>query len=393
MSNPFIATLQNKIFVKEKPGIFKKLQINWWLNHGDEKKVVQNLLQYLKKEAINQAQYLNEAHQLIDYGVFQETRDYLTEAVNYCHNVQDRARAYYLLARCAYGIGAVKEALSYLDCALENQPNCSDFWNLQADCLLELGFWEEAVASLNKSLRSSPGDAETIYRLGSIYVFHQEYGEALNCFSGCCKLKPYNSDYWEMKAEMLIKLDQIHSAAECLRKAIRFNAHLHLSTRLAYCYAKTGEIKKAKKLLLNVLKQQPDDFDALCNLAGIYHKLSNDEQAYKLLKKAYNINCNDYLLLNNLGYICFKLGRTRKALEYYHKALKINSSDTIVLYNLSVCLYHKGLWEEARTTLEKLLATDNYSTEAWALLGNVYEQLSKHTLAADCFNKSLGLAQ
>jgi len=392
MANPFNAVLQNKIPQQAKPSILRRIQMNWWMNQRDEKKVIENLLLFMNKDLLPQVFYLAEAKQLIDYNVFEEPRDYLLEAARHYQESQQLGQIFFLLARCYHGLGLLDEALYYLKDALEYQPNASSYWNLQADCFLELGLWEDAVASLNKSLRSSPDDAETIYRLGSIYLFHGEYGEALNCFSGCCKLKPFNPDYWEMKAEMLIKLNQTMPACECYRRAIRYNGQIHLYSRLAYCYAQTGEIKKARKLLLKVLKNEPDNYDALCNLAGIYHKMNRPEQAYKLLKNAYAINCNDPLLLNNLGYICFTMGRSRKAIEHYHEALKINPADRIVLYNLGVCLYEKGLWEEARATLEKLVSEHRNNPEAWALLGNVYEQLSKHKIAVDCFNKSLGLA-
>ncbi|NLI93663.1 MAG: tetratricopeptide repeat protein [Peptococcaceae bacterium] len=393
MINPFIATLHNKIVYRDKINIFRRFQLNWWLNQGDEKKVIENLLRILDKDTLPQDLLLAETQKLINYNVFVETQDYLLEALKYSHNPATLAQIYYLLARCNHGLGSLEEALSYLDLAVELQPNHNDYWNLKADCYLELGEWGTAVDSLNKSLRSSPGDAETIYRLGSIYLFHGEYGEALNCFSGCCKLNPFNPVYWEMQAEMLLHLDQIEAACQSFRKAIRFNGELHLSNRLAYCYAKSGQLKKAKKLLLTVLKNQPDDYEALCNLASIYHNLNKDEQAYKLFKKAYTVNCNDPILLNNLGYICYKLGRARKAMEYYQEALKIKPDDSTILYNLGVCQSEKGLLEEARNTLENLTTNDKNNFDAWALLGNVYEKLSKHPLAVDCFNKSLGLVR
>jgi hypothetical protein len=80
--------------------------------------------------------------------------------------------------------------------------------------------------------------------IGSIICFNGEYGEALNCFSGCCKLKPFNPDYWEMKAEFADQLNQTMPACECLPEGIRYNGQIHLYSPLAYCYAQTGEIKK-----------------------------------------------------------------------------------------------------------------------------------------------------
>lgn len=392
VDNPFIAAFQNTVIFKDKTYIFKKLQQNWLLRRGDERIVVKYILELLNRDTIAQNLHLEAVAKLIDYNVYNEAKDYLEEASIHYQDTEKHGQIHFLLARCYHGLGLLDKAVKHLENALESYPNNNDIWNLYADCSLELGEWQVAVNCLNKSLRSSPRDVATIYRLGNIYLFYGEYDEALNCFSGCCKLKPFDSHYWEMKAEMLVKLNQIYAASECFNKAIKYGGNYHIFSRLAYCYAKTGYIKKSGKLLLKLLKIEPDNYDALCNLAGIYHKQSKNEQAYKLLKKAYLINTNDSLLLNNLGYICFKLGRSRKAVEYYNRALKINPSDKIVLYNLSICLAEKGIWEDARITLENLILIDNNNTSAWILLGNIYEQLSNHKLAIDCFNKSLGLA-
>jgi len=391
MANPFILTLQNTKSLKEKANTFRRFQIHRWSNQGEDKNEIQSLLQVLDKELIPQVLHLSEVKMLLNASVFEETKDYLVEALRYRQKPEVLAQIYYLLARCCHGQGNIEDALSYLNKALEWQTHDLDCWNLQADCFLEIGEWEAAVNSLNKCLRSSPGDDETLFRLGSIYLYYEEYQEAFRCFSGCCKLNALNPNYWEMKAEMLIKLNQIEAACLCYRKAIKLNGETHLYTRLAYCYAQTAQLTKAKKLLVKVLKIQPDDYDALSNLAGIYNKLNENEKAYPLLKKAYTINCNDPILLNNLGYICFQLGRARKAIEYYREALKIRPDDKIVMYNLGVCLSEKGFWEEAQEVLENLTQFDRQHTGAWALLGNVYEKLAKHTLAVDCFNQSLGL--
>jgi len=336
---------------------------------------------------------LETATRLIEYNMYAETREYLQTILTYNFDKSKSGQICFLLARCCHGLNLLEEALKYLDRALVYQSGRTDYWNLQADCLLELGQWEEAASALNKSIRSSPRDAETIFRLGSIYLFNKEYGEALNCFSGCCKLNPFNSEYWEMKAEMYIKLKQISSAARCFKKAIKYGGQINLLPRLAYCYAKTGQLIKAKKLLQKSLKIDPDDVDVLYNLAGVCNMLDNNEQAYRLLIKALALNKNDPQLLNNLGYVCFRMGRSRKAIDYYREALKINPTDQNVLFNLGSCFYEKGIWEEAKATLEKLIALNKNYSEAWVLLGNVYEQLSRYKKAVDCFNKSLGLAQ
>ncbi len=60
---------------------------------------------------------------------------------------------------------------------------------------------EEAVRTLNNNYYDHPRGFRTIYRLGSIFLVHGEYGEALNCIAAV-EIETYNPHYWEMKAEM-----------------------------------------------------------------------------------------------------------------------------------------------------------------------------------------------
>lgn len=393
MDHPQISTFNQMMPAKNKLNILKKIKYFLLLKQGYDQQVKEELLALLNSEDGPKKVSLEEINLLIDCGEFQESQKILKRKFELCHKGQEQAKIYFLSGKCYYGLGYLEEAIASLTKALDLQPGNSNYRHLEADCLLELGRWKEAVASLNKSLRSAPGDAETIFRMGNIFMFNGEYNEALNCFSGCNRLKPFNPEYWEMRAEMHIQLNQPVEACACFSKALRYGGGTELYTRLAYCYAKTDKIKKAKKLLAKILKQDPNDYDALCNLAGIYHKLDKNEQSFAYYKKAYMINSQDPELLNNLGFVSFQLGRSRKAIEYYHQALKINPFDKIVLYNLSVCLYEKGKMEESKVTLEKLLSIDSQNSNAWTLLGNVYENLSKFRNAVDCLNKSLGLAQ
>ncbi|NLP43250.1 MAG: tetratricopeptide repeat protein [Peptococcaceae bacterium] len=391
MNNLIGSLIKNKSLRESSSFLHKLRYIPYNLETTSKSK---NRFETSENEDLGDCRSLKDVNELINCGAYQEAKNYLEKInIESSHETDLKATVLYLLARSYYGLGLLNETLVYLDKAIAYQLYDINILKLKADCLLELGRSQEAIQTLNKLLRLAPTDAETLYRLGSIYVFYGEYEDALMCFNGCCKLRPNNSHYWEMKAEMLIKLNKLDEACLSYKKALRLGGRPHIISRLAYCYAIKGNISKAQKLLNKALKIEPDNYDALCNLAAIYHKLNKNDQAYKLFNKAYNLNQNDPILLNNLGYVCFKLGRTRKAIEYYNQALDIEPSNITVLYNLSICFLAKGQLEEACKTLEKLISLDSENSSFWVLLGNTYEQLSRHRIAVDCFNKSLKLAR
>ncbi len=334
--------------------------------------------------------HVREVRYLIKHQVYQETRDYLENLSD--ENSENRAEIKFLLAQCYIGQGLVGESRNAVQEALEIEPERAEYWDLLADCFLEQGQWQEATACLDKSLRAAPTRAETLFRLGTIYSYNEEHFEALRCFQGCCQLKPHNPVYWEMKAETHLKLEQIEQACHSFERALRYSANIDVAARLAYCYIQLEQIKKGIRHYELVLKHEPDHFDALSNLAAVYQNQDRSLEALNLLERAHSVHPNDPILLNNMGYTLVHLGRTRKATEYYQAALRLAPDHPLIMYNLSVCLVKRGNWEEAVRYLEKLLEIDPEHSEAWALLGNIYDQLRQYDVATDCFNHSLRLA-
>jgi tetratricopeptide (TPR) repeat protein len=327
---------------------------------------------------------------LIEAQAFQEARDYLERQES--KQNEESAEINYLLARCNVGQALIPQAKKKIEEAIQAKPQNSIYWDLLADCFLELGDWREAIKALDNSLRAAPNHSETNYRLGIIYAFHDEYLEALRCFQGCCQLQPHKSLYWEMKAEMHLLLEQLTDACNSFENALRYGGTPDLAARLAYCYIQNNQIKKGIKYYKLTLKYEPDHYDSLSNLAAVYQNQDRSQDALNLLERAKNIYPNDPILLNNYAFTLVQQGRTRKAMEYYREALVLTPNHPLILYNLCVCLTRKGNWDEGIVLLNLLIQIDPNHSAGWALLGNIYDQIDQFDTAIDCFNKALKLA-
>lgn len=363
-----------------------KAQWHYWL--GKREEAARHWMDLLSQDSLKPR--FKVAQHLINVQAFQEVRDYL-EGIE-SNYTEDLPEINYLLSQCYLGQGLILQAKERIEQAIQTKPQNANYWDLLADCYLELGEWHEAIKALDNSLRAAPKNAETTYRLGIIYAFHGEYLEALRCFQGCCQLRSRQSLYWEMKAEMHLHLEQLTDACTSFDKALRYGGTPDLAARLAYCYIQNDQIKKGIKYYEFTLKYEPDHYDALSNLAAVYQNKNRSQDALNLLERAKNICPNDPILLNNLAYTLVHLGRTRKATEYYREALELAPNHPLILYNLSVCLARKGNWQEGIDLLNQLIEIDPNHLEAWALLGNIYDQIDQYDTAIDCFNKALKLA-
>lgn len=368
--------------------LWNSLQAKWYHWSGKTDVAIENWVNMLSEDTTKPR--FREVRHLIDVQVYQEARDYLEQLRN--NGNQASGEISYLLARCYLGQGLIPQAKQMIEQAIQETPQMACYWDLLADCYLELGEWREATRALDNSFRASPKRAETNFRLGTIYAYHEEYMEALRCFQGCCQLQSRESLYWEMKAEMHLQLDQLSDACKSFDRALRYGGTPDLTARLAYCYIQTNQIKKGIQYYKFTLKYEPDHYDALSNLSAVYQNQGQSQEALNLLERARNLYPKDPILLNNLAFTLVHQGRTRKALEYYREALELDPNHPLILYNLSVCLSRKGNWQEAVDTLNKLFEIDPDHSAGWALLGNIYDQIDQNDTAIDCFNKALKLA-
>lgn len=388
MYPPLVSNAEQTRTLSLPKTLMRQVQACWCLWFGKSDDAIQHWVQLLKQGSDKPR--LAEVRQLIKGEAFQEARDYLESLKG--EPAKSRPEMQELLARCYLGQGLLREAQASINLALELEPERADCWDLLAECLLELGDWQAAVAALDKSLRAAPNRPETIFRLGNIYAYHQKYEDALRCFQGCCRLSPRRSEYWEMKAEMHLQLEQIAPACESFEKAWRYGVNPELASRLAYCYVQLNQVKKGIRYYNLVLKYDPNHYDALCNLAAVLQNEGRSLESLRLLERAQAVYANDPILLNNLAYVLVHLGRTRKAAEYYQMALELSPKHPMIMYNLSVCLARKGNWDGAIAMLDQLLAAVPDHEEGWILLGNIYDELAYHDLATDCFNRALKLA-
>lgn len=388
MGIPLASNVKRKRPSQRKAYLWNSFQAKWHFWMGNTDVAIQDWVDLLNQDSDKPR--LKAAEHLIKVQAFQEARDYLENLER--NNNEESAAICYLLARCYLGQALIPQAKSMILEALKLKPQNAKYWDILADCHLELGDWQEGVKALDNSCRAAPKNAETYYRLGIIYAYHEDYLEALRCFQGCCQLQPRESQYWEVKGEMHLKLDQMSDACTSFDRALRYGGTPDLAARLAYCYVQTGQIKKGIQYYKFTLKYEPDHYDSISNLAAVYQNQGRTQEAISLLDRAIKIYPQDPILLNNLAFTLVYQGRTRKATEYYKKALEISPNHPLILYNLSVCLTRKGNWQESIESLNQLIELDPNHSAGWALLGNVYDQMDQYNIAIDCYNKALKLA-
>ncbi len=139
-------------------------------------------------------------------------------------------------------------------------------------------------------------------------------------------------------------------------------------TNLGAAYSRLKEYPQAIKYLRRAIELEPDNYDALTDLADVY-------AINRVFDKA--IAINEQLLqrkpsapvYSNLGLIYYTMGDLNKAQEYFNKARSINRYYQEACFNLATLFIHKGQLKQAKEIyLDMLFEYPQENKARYALL-------------------------
>ena len=112
-------------------------------------------------------------------------------------------------------------------------------------------------------------------------------------------------------------------------------------------YFEKEEYKEAIKVLLELVKLNPNNEEGLGILGASYFHNGQCEEAKKIALKLTELNPNNYDGWASLGVSYFGNGDYDKAIEYLLKAIELNPNDNYILYMLGYCYEEKRQYKEA----------------------------------------------
>jgi protein O-GlcNAc transferase len=152
---------------------------------------------------------------------------------------------------------------------------------------------------------------------------------------------------------------------------------------------RAGNFQQAEILYRKILKQQPNDVDALHLLGVLCHQRRDYDSAIKYIRKAIQLDAGFAEAYNNLGNVMRDKGMIDEAETCYQSALRIHPNFAIAYNNLGNIYTEKKLPDKAVPEFQKALQINPNFTEAYNNLGKVFSEKNKHDDAISCFQKAL----
>ena len=263
-----------------------------------------------------------------------------------------------------------------------------EYYFALADVLEDSGDRKGASAALADLLRIHPQHWQAMLAIARIDLRDKRFAEAHQRAAELIKQFPHLVIGQQLEADTLIAEGKNAEAAKAYEKAYKQMPSYSLANSHALAMVRANK-QPADALLLDWLKQNPDDRGARFGLALIYQQLKNYPKAFEQYKLLEQKLPTDAVLLNNMtwlyaesgdkantktylgklealkltqpsildtqGYAHLKLGDAKKALELFNAALKGAPDNAEMKYHAALAHEKLGNAAEAKKLLKSAL--------------------------------------
>jgi len=238
-----------------------------------------------------------------------------------------------------------------------------------ADSYLDEGLEDRAVEEYKKTLQMDEHFVPAYVTLGNIYLQRGSYKEALDLIQ---KAEAVISDNPEIKD---------------LKKRASFGYFIDEGGKVF----EQGDRVKARELLNNALKAEPNSAQVYYLLALSFDAQHDFHQVEEYLKKTISLDPEFYLAYSSLGNVYFERGDFEAAIKQYQYFLDAKGDDPSILNSMGLAHMNLERYDLAIPCLQKALAFDPLNTEIRFNLSAVYRDHGMLDKAVEGFNSIIDM--
>ncbi len=174
-------------------------------------------------------------------------------------------------------------ALAAYETALKADPAIKGFYKRYVELVMATGSQEAIVKALKGAIAAGEADAPMFVKLGGVYKAMANYSRAIEMYTKALQLDPRNTD---------------------------------ALSSLAFCQAKSGNVKDATISYEQVVALNPQDIKQYKMLADLYMKQNKTDEAMNMYKKCLEKNPSDYKTAMEVGEYEYKTKDYDAAVKY-----------------------------------------------------------------------------
>ena len=247
----------------------------------------------------------------------------------------------------------------------------------------------DARAQLLEILKVYPNELNSIYLLVDILIKLNEPTEAIQFIHQGLKINPKSSELLEKEIQILLFQNKKHQACEKFKELLLIRPEIALLRQLTNILVELDKEEEADNVIQDFLEKNK----TYSNLyKGIRHakagRLKLAEEAYKTILKDEPDNVDAMRLL---GILATKGGKYKIAEQILAKAIKIAPSYSLLWRNISLVYRLSGQLEKAQKSMDNILALDPKNASVWADYGTILIMLAKYKEAIVAYSRCVSL--
>lgn len=232
------------------------------------------------------------------------------------------------------------------------EPANAEVLHLLGVASLQLGQPRQAVGWLERAVELQPGASPFHANLGEAYRTQGQLERAEACFRLALRLRPDNADAAYNFGLLFMQQGQTAKAADLFRQALQYRPDFALAhNNLGNACRMLGDIEQALAHFRRAVELNPQLGLAHGNLGQLLLECQRPREALRHCQEAVRLNPQLAPAHNNLGNVLRRLGRLNDAKACYLEALRLEPRLAVVHNNLGEILHEQGQAGEAKRFL------------------------------------------
>ena len=321
-----------------------------------------------------------------------EGRRLLNEAVQHVSNLTDKERYGILAFHALWVLNDPQKAVQYDKTLIGIYPDYASTYNNLAWVYMQMGRYEEAIATLKNATDLDPRLLIAYANLGNIYMYHLgDVKASLETCQQAVRIDPQNWWAWDCIGWSDLGKGKWSDAQNAFQKAVLFNPHGTMSRyRLAHSLRLQGGYDQAVEALKPIEQIDPSDVSLSYDLGVVYQLMDKPTEARRQFERycqqmeaTWKKNRKDAGAAFALSAVLLRLGQKKRGSELARQGFALDPNKH---FEYAAALSLEGRKHEAVTQLQ-LAVQHGYQNYVWIKihpdLQALYGDLEFQKLLAD----------
>ena len=317
--------------------------------HGENAPAVQTAEEIIKADPTNLLAHLLRSNGLMRMGEIQKAREEVTTTLKMYPKSND---VVFQLGQLEY----IEKNYKQSEAAFQALIQAGDARGLPGvmETKVAQGQWDEAIQAAQTQLKQSPDRSDYRLSLAKIYFRAGKYADSSAQYQMLIDKNPKVADLYVRLGESRENANDLNGAIEAFKKAKQLDPTNHLPVlELALVYNRAGRDEEARKTYEEVIKLQPDNVEALNNLAYLKADDGVDlDQALAYAQRAQQKRPNDPNVIDTLALIYIRKNLTDDSVRMLRDLVSKKPENATFHLHLALALYQKGDRPEAKKELQ-----------------------------------------